>query len=222
MIKKTNLANPANYTKGRNGSKITYLVMHYTANDGDTDEGNGNYFHNNTPGTSAHYFVDEDSCTLSVNESDTAHHAGDWDMNLHSIGIEMVSRIVNGKYVITPGTVNNAVLLAKEIMAKHNIHISHVIRHYDVTKKLCPRPWVEDESQWIEFKKRLVEVEKEEEIEVEKTYNKIEDLPAWAKPAIQTLVNKGYLSGDTAGNLNLTETAVRIFVVNYRAGLYDK
>lgn len=220
MVRKQNLANPANYTRGRNGAKIEYLVMHYTANDGDTDEGNGKYFHNNTPGTSAHYFVDDDSCTLSVPEEDTAHHAGNWNMNLHSIGIEMVSDIVNGKYVISPKTVDNAVILAREIMQKYNIHISHVIRHYDVTKKLCPRPWVEDESLWIDFKKRLAQVENEEEIEVEKVYNKLEDLPAWAQPAIKHLVDRGYLSGDTAGNLGLTETAVKVFVVNYRAGLY--
>lgn len=220
MKRKVNLSHPKNYTKGRNGAKIIYLVMHFTANDGDTDEGNGNYFHNNVTGTSAQYFVDEDSCTLSVPEEDTAHHAGNWNMNLHSIGIEMVSRIVNGKYVITEKTRDNAVQLAKELMVKHNIHISRVIRHYDVTKKLCPRPWVDDEFAWIDFKRRLVEVQSEEEIEVEKVYNKIEDLPEWAKPAIQALVDKGYLAGDTAGNLGLTETAVKVFVVNFRAGLY--
>ena len=44
MKLKTNLANRNNYGAKRSTSKIKYIVIHYTANDGDTDEGNGNYF----------------------------------------------------------------------------------------------------------------------------------------------------------------------------------
>ena len=33
-------ADPSNYYSGRGGNSIKYIVMHYTANDGDTDEGN--------------------------------------------------------------------------------------------------------------------------------------------------------------------------------------
>ena len=37
-------ADPSNYYSGRGGNSIKYIVMHYTANDGDTDEGNAHYF----------------------------------------------------------------------------------------------------------------------------------------------------------------------------------
>ena len=39
---------------------------------------------------------------------------------------------------------------------------SHVIRHYDVTGKICPNPYVMDEEKWIQFKaviKRLAPLE---------------------------------------------------------------
>ena len=42
---KQNLANSANYGGVR--QSIKYIVIHYTGNDGDTDEANANYFKNN-------------------------------------------------------------------------------------------------------------------------------------------------------------------------------
>jgi len=53
----------------------------------------------------------------------------------------------------------------------------------------------------------------------EKVYNKTEELPHWAKETIIKLIDKGYLAGD-GEKLGLTETAIKVFVVNDRAGLY--
>ena len=76
-------------------------------------------------------------------------------MNRNSLGVEMCSDIVGGKYTITPQTVDRAVELVKYLMAKYGIDVDHVVRHYDVTGKLCPEPWVRDESLWRKFKARL-------------------------------------------------------------------
>ena len=62
-------ADSSNYYSGRGGNSIKYIVMHYTANDGDTDEGNAHYFQGAGRRASAHYFVDEDSVTQSVRDS---------------------------------------------------------------------------------------------------------------------------------------------------------
>ena len=62
-------------------------------------------------------------------------------------------------------------------------------------------------------------VKKQEDEEMEKVYNTVSDLPQWAQATIQKLIDKKYLSGDN-GKLGLTETAVKVFVVNDRAGLY--
>ena len=58
---KTNIANKRNYGGKRNTSAIKYIVIHYTGNDGDSDEANARYFKNNIVKASAHYFVDDDS-----------------------------------------------------------------------------------------------------------------------------------------------------------------
>ena len=125
-------ADPSNYYSGRGGNSIKYIVMHYTANDGDTDEGNAHYFQGAGRRASAHYFVDEDSVTQSVRDNDAAWHCGgDLEsshhplrgicMNRNSLGVEMCSDIVGGKYTITPQTVDRAVELVKHLMAKYGI-----------------------------------------------------------------------------------------------------
>lgn len=48
-----------------------------------------------------------------------------------------------------------------------------------------------------------------------------DNMPDWAKPTIQKLMDKGFLVGDDEGRLGLTMDAIRIFVANDRAGIYD-
>lgn len=52
-------------------------------------------------------------------------------------------------------------------------------------------------------------------------YNHIDQVPEWARPTIQKLVDKGYLKGDENGNLALNDTMLRLLVINDRAGLYN-
>ena len=73
---KTLIANRKNYGSKRSTKTIKYLVYHYTANDGDTDENNAKYFHNNVVKASAHKFVDDDSATTSVPDNYVAWHCG--------------------------------------------------------------------------------------------------------------------------------------------------
>lgn len=159
-------ANSSNFYSGRGGNSIKYIVMHYTANNGDTAMNNAQYFHNNSVQASAHYFVDENSVVQSVRDSDGAWHCGGSFesshhplhgicMNRNSLGVEMCSDKVNGKFIITAQTVDRTVELVKMLMAKYNIDADHVVRHYDVTGKDCPEPWVRDESLWRKFKARL-------------------------------------------------------------------
>lgn len=157
-------ANANNYGRSRDTKDIKYIVVHYTGNNGDTDTGNGNYFANNVVGTSAHYFVDDDSCTQAVADNRVAYHCETRGMkfkcdcrNANSIGVEMCTKKVNGTYYISENTKLNAVKVVKWLMDKYNIPASKVIRHYDVCGKLCPEPFVRDNKAWQAFKNRLEE-----------------------------------------------------------------
>lgn len=175
-------AHATNYTMGRTKS-IDRIVVHYTAGNNDTAENNGNYFSKPNREASSHYFVDEDSVVQSVQDKDTAYHAGNWDMNCRSIGVEMCTKKDgSGAYSIDPKTINNAQYLIKQLMKKHNIPISGVIRHYDVNGKHCPAPLIEQFA-WDKFRAGLVESVK------------VEQSAEWAKSSWQKAANKGVLDG---------------------------
>ena len=177
-------ADPSNHYAGRDGNAIRYIVLHYTANNGDTAQNNADYFAGANRRASAHYFVDENEVVQSVRDTDAAWHCGgsiESDhhplrgicTNRNTLGDEMCSDIVGGKYVITAQTVDLAVQLVRQLMAKYRIPIDRVVRHYDVTGKACPEPWVRDESLWRKFKARLTapvepEPKKEDDEVVEK------------------------------------------------------
>lgn len=85
--------------------------------------------------------------------------------NSNSIGIELCSYIDKGnKYSFKEQTIENAVWLVKQLMQKYNIPVSHILRHYDVTRKICPEPFVRDIKAWEAFKSKLTEVVREETV----------------------------------------------------------
>ena len=159
---------PCNYTKGRT-QPIKYLVIHYVGATGGA-EANCLYYGRESVGASAHYFVGHaPRCEVwqSVEERDTAWHCGTFKgykhpecRNANSIGIEICCHQGKaGKWYFDPETVDAAVELARDIMARYGIDTNHVVRHYDVTGKICPAPYVNDPAAWEAFKQRLEEHE---------------------------------------------------------------
>ena len=154
---KKKYANKSNNREKRSTSNIKYIVIHYTANDGDTDEANANYFASRIVKASAHYFVDDDSVTQSVPDNYVAWSVGGSKYssckitgggkyyticsNSNSISIELCDTKKDGKIYPTNKTIENALELTKKLMKKYNIPISNVIRHFDVIGKICPAYW---------------------------------------------------------------------------------
>lgn len=151
-----------------NNRKIEYIVMHYVGAVS-TAKNNASYFKNIYRGASAHYFVDDNEIVQVVEDTDIAWHCGNdvyynGARNSNSLSIEMCCyRMENGNLNITAATEARAIELAKELMKKYNIPISNVVRHYDVTRKNCPAPFVSDQKRWDNFKKKLQEQSTEED-----------------------------------------------------------
>ena len=157
-------ANKKNYGSKRSTSKIKYIVIHYTGNDGDLSINNAKYFKNNVVEVSAHYFVDDTTIYRSVPDNYVAWHCGAKKYyhacrNTSSIGIEMCDTLKNGKYELSAKTKANTIDLVRSLMKKYNIPIENVIRHYDVTHKNCPAYFV-NEAKWATFKQEIVGVNK--------------------------------------------------------------
>ena len=214
--------NTDNYRDGRT-QPVQYIVMHYTANNGDTARNNCDYYHRvGGLQASAHYFVDEHGAMQSVREGDTAWHCGArayWHpecRNDNSIGIEMCSRKrSDGSYYIKPETVANAAALAREIMQRYGIDTDHVLRHYDVTGKRCPMPFVDDPAQWTAFKDMLTpkNTTTGEEDDNMVRYSKIEDVPGWARGTIKEMMDAGLISGTGGGRLDLSDDMLRMLYI---------
>lgn len=138
-------------TRGRSRA-VDRIVVHYTGTLASA-RNNATYFSRNEhQGSSAHYFVDDlsDEIYQSVAEGDTAWHAGNWQMNCRSIGIEVVSAGEDYSEV----EIGKLAWLVRKLMTKYGIPASGVIRHYDVTGKLCPAPYVTT-KRWAALRARI-------------------------------------------------------------------
>lgn len=166
-VLKKKIANRNNYGQKRSTSQIKYIAIHYTGNDGDTDENNGKYFANNIVKASAHYFVDDDSVTQSVPDDYAAWAVADkrWSnykttggakfygivTNTNSLSIEICDDVKNGVVYPSAKTIANAIAFTIEKMKQYNIPKERVIRHFDVSGKTCPAYWcgtAEKDAKW--------------------------------------------------------------------------
>ena len=154
---KTKLARSENCGGARGG--IAYIVIHYTANKGDTAKNNADYFAREVVKASAHYFVDENEVWQSVPDGKTAWHCGAKTYrhatcrNANSLGIEICMHDKAGK--LRQASIDRAAELTRALMDKYGVPAANVIRHYDVTGKLCPAPMVADPALWQKFKQSL-------------------------------------------------------------------
>lgn len=81
-------ADSSNYSSGRNGQNIRWYVIHVAEG---SYWGTISWFQNPDSNASTHYVIENDSdpeLTQMVDESDIGWHAGNWDYNQHSLGIE--------------------------------------------------------------------------------------------------------------------------------------
>lgn len=200
-------AHAGNYQKVRT-QPIEYIVVHYTANTGDTAQNNLDYFARTKTGTSAHYFVDENEVCQSVQDTDVAWHCGSknprhpYCRNANSIGVEMCNSVGSVPEAVRDRTA----AFVRQKMKEYGIDSSHVLRHYDVTGKRCPAPWVDNPAEWMEFKKMLEEDDDMSYEQFEQYMNRYlterNAKPAddWAKPYIQEAIDAGAMT-DVGGTI---------------------
>ena len=146
-----------NYNPG-NISRIKYIVIHYVGALGGAQE-NCAYYGGGNRGASAHYFVGfAGEIWQCVEDRNIAWHCGASSYkhpecrNANSIGIEMCVRKKgnadeswsNGQGLVFRKSRRCSLLLSWSgyLMEKYHIPADHVIRHYDVTGKICPNPYV--------------------------------------------------------------------------------
>ncbi|KRT94033.1 N-acetylmuramoyl-L-alanine amidase [Bacillus licheniformis] len=155
------------YTRpGLKLSGVKGIVMHWTATPGASALNERNYFNGTCIAdkryASAHYFVDRKEVQLIIPENEVAYHAHDQNRcyvsflkpnaNTKAIGVEMCVE-KNGQ--IHSETIQNAAEVVADLCRRYGLSTDKIVRHYDVTNKSCPAPWVRDSSQLSAFRKKV-------------------------------------------------------------------
>lgn len=131
---------------------VNGIVVHYTANPGTSAKANRNYFNNlkDTKETSAssHFIIDMDGSIIQcipLNEIAFATK----NRNIDTISIECCHPDDTGKF--TDETYESLQRLTKALMKTYKLNKKDIIRHYDVTGKMCPKYYVEHPEEWENF-----------------------------------------------------------------------
>ena len=180
------LITPYNFTDKNDTGRIRYIVIHYVGALGGA-KANCQYYAGQYVGASAHYFVGFDGeIWQSVEDGDIAWHCGAKSYvhgecrNTNSIGIELCVRkrdttsqgATDRDWYFEDATVEAAAELTRYLMDKYGIPADHVIRHHDVTGKICPNPYVYNTTAhtWDEFKRLIRDRTVHAESEVRELY----------------------------------------------------
>ena len=147
---------------------VKAIVVHYTGVPGQTAKGNAEYFgrvsgHPTDPYLSIHYIVDENEIWSCVPLDKRAGHCEDSGIgqfknqynNSNTIGIEVCPCHTSGKkypeaqektWYFGDDTINNLVALVAYLIKKVEITSGSrpaIVRHYDITSKWCPAPFLD-------------------------------------------------------------------------------
>lgn len=136
---------------GRRGvvlEDITAIVVHYVGNPGTTAQQNHDYYAQETTSVSSHFLIGLEGEVIQcvpLQEKSSATN----DRNRDTISIEVCHPDDSG--VFTQESYASLVKLTAWLCGLCGFDSGNVIRHYDVTGKICPKQFVEDESAWAQF-----------------------------------------------------------------------
>lgn len=166
----------------RKNNKVEWIIIHYPAAPGCSAKWCWEYYNKPNVSESAHFAVSEYDVQSMVPCSMAAYHCATKGKtvycsanNYNSIGIDLMDRKLSCKtrsvadrdWFIPERTLEIAAGFIAELMKIYDVDIDHVIRHYEVTHKSCPRPLCGDDineyygitgnERWAQFKQQIQE-----------------------------------------------------------------
>ena len=149
--------------------KINGVVIHYVGNPGTTAHANRNYFESLSSGAedtyaSSHFIVGLDGEVIQCVPLTEVAYASN-TRNGDTVSIEVCHPDETGEFspVTYARTVELAAWLCREFRLDPK---TDVIRHYDVTGKICPKYYVDNPESWDAFRADVaLEMERQKEAE---------------------------------------------------------
>lgn len=130
-------------------SEVRDIAIHYVGNPDTTAKANRDYFNQDGVDVSSHFIVGlegEIVQCLPLNEKSAATN----ERNYNTISIEVCHPDDSGKF--SDKTYASLIRLTAWLCEELKLDGNHLIRHYDVTGKLCPLYYVENEDAWKQLK----------------------------------------------------------------------
>lgn len=144
-IVKNEYSRPATYL-----GEINAVVVHYVANPGTSAAQNRSYFNglaeSHATYASSHFIIGLEGEVLQLMPLDEIAYASN-NRNSDTLAIECCHPEEDGKF--TESTYSSLVKLLTDLCREYKLNpLTDIIRHYDVTGKMCPLYFVEHEDAW--------------------------------------------------------------------------
>lgn len=138
---------------GKDNQGVKGIVVHYTANPGSTAKQNRDYFENlkdtHKTKASSHFVIGIKGEIVQCIPTWEYAYASN-ERNSDTISIECCHLDASGKF--TKETYRSLVQLSAWLCEKYRLDENDIIRHYDITGKICPKYYVDHEDKWMKFK----------------------------------------------------------------------
>lgn len=184
-----------------------YITIHNTGNPDASAKANSNYVRKQNGFKSWHFTVDDKNIIQQLPINETGWHAGDGATgpgNRKSIGIEICE---------VAGAEEKAVKFVAELLIALDMDISRVVPHKHWSGKNCPRLILPHWDVFINDIKKEMELIAVAEV---KRYKNIKEMPEWMQVYVRKWVEKGYLKGNSNGELDFSEDMVRVLIISER------
>ena len=153
--------------------KVNGIVVHYTANPGTDAMANRNYFESRKDKpdqtkykVSSHFIIGLDGTIVQCIPLDEISYASN-DRNKDTVSIECCHPNKSGKF--SAATQTALIQLCAWLCGNYGMDTSDIIRHYDVTGKMCPKYYVKHKDAWTTLKKNIsIELSRYSKKETEK------------------------------------------------------
>lgn len=129
--------------------KVNNIVIHYTGNPHSTAKNNRDYFAKANTTVCSHFVVGLEGEIIQCVPLDEKSAASN-NRNIDTISIEVCHPDAGGKY--NEKTYDSLIKLVAWLCQNSDLTEKDVIRHYDITGKICPKYYVENENAWENLK----------------------------------------------------------------------
>jgi len=168
--------------------KVAAIAWHYVGNPNTSAINNRNYFENlkttHAAYASSHFIIGLQGEILHLIPLNEAAYTTN-EANSYSIGIECCHQDASGRF--NRATYDSMVELGAYLNKMFKLEpLTGNIRHYDVTKKICPKWFVDHPADWDKFKQDIKNKMEGDEIDMEEL-KKLQQMAGEIQKAVEEI-----------------------------------